>query len=203
MKNIKSTLPKAALLILIITIICGVIYPLIITGISQLFFKNQANGSIIEINGVKYGSELLGQQYTGNEYMWGRVMIVDTSTFTDSNGNAVMYAKSASNLTPASEDYKDLIAQRVQKIKDANPDADTTKIPVDLVTGSGSGIDPGVSVAAAKYQVERIAKARNISVSEVNKIIDKYTTGRFLGTFGESTVNVLKVNLALDGIIKE
>jgi len=202
MKNIKSTLPKAAVLILIVTIICGVVYPLIITGISQLFFKDKANGSIIEVNGVKYGSELLGQQYTGDEYMWGRVMIVDTSTFTDSDGNSVMYAKAASNLTPASEDYKDLIAQRVQKIIDANPDAETDKIPEDLVTGSGSGIDPGVSVAAAKYQVERIAKARDLSVSEVDKIIDKYTTGRFLGIFGESTVNVLKVNLALDGILK-
>ena len=202
MKNIKSTLPKAAVLILIVTIVCGVIYPLIITGISQLFFKDKANGSIIEVNGVKYGSELLGQQYTGDEYMWGRVMIVDTSTFTDSDGNSVMYAKAASNLTPASEDYKELIAERVQKIKDTNPDADTDKIPEDLVTGSGSGIDPGVSVAAAKYQVERMAKARNVSVSEVNRIIDKYTTGRFLGVFGESTVNVLKVNLALDGILK-
>ena len=202
MKNIKSTLPKAAILILIVTIVCGVIYPLIITGISQLFFSDKANGSIIEVNGIKYGSELLGQQYTGDEYMWGRVIIVDTSTFTDSDGNSVMYAKAASNLTPASEDYKDLIAQRVQKIKDANPDAETDKIPEDLVTGSGSGIDPGVSVAAAKYQVERIAKARNVSVSEVNRIIDKYTTGRFLGVFGESTVNVLKVNLALDGILK-
>jgi len=202
MKNIKSILPKAAILILIITIICGVIYPLIITGISQLFFKDKANGSIIEVNGVKYGSELLGQQYTGNEYMWGRVMIVDTSTFIDSDGNSVMYAKAASNLTPASEDYKKLIAERVQKIKDTNPDADTDKIPVDLVTGSGSGIDPGISIAAAKYQVERIAKARNLSVSEVDKIIDKYTTGRLLGIFGESTVNVLKVNLALDGILK-
>ena len=202
MKNIKTILPKAVILILIITIICGVVYPLIITGISQLFFKDKANGSIIEVNGVKYGSELLGQQYTGDEYMWGRVMIVDTSTFTDSDGNAVMYAKAASNLTPASEDYKDLIAERVQKIKDANPDAETDKIPEDLVTGSGSGIDPGVSVAAAKYQVERIAKARNVSVSDIEKIIDKYTTGRFLGVFGESTVNVLKVNLALDGILK-
>jgi len=202
MKNIKSTLPKAAILILIVTIVCGVIYPLIITGVSQLFFKDKANGSIIEVNGIKYGSELLGQQYTGDEYMWGRVMIVDTSTFTDSDGNSVMYAKAASNLTPASEDYKELIAERVQKIIDANPDAETDKIPVDLVTGSGSGIDPGVSVAAAKYQVERIAKTRNVSVSEVNRIIDKYTTGRFLGVFGESTVNVLKVNLALDGILK-
>ena len=202
MKNIKSTLPKAAVLILIVTIVCGVIYPLIITGVSQLFFKDKANGSIIEVNGVKYGSELLGQQYTGNEYMWGRVMIVDTSTFIDSDGNSVMYAKAASNLTPASEDYKKLIAERVQKIKDTNPDADTDKIPVDLVTGSGSGIDPGISIAAAKYQVERIAKARNLSVSEVDKIIDKYTTGRLLGIFGESTVNVLKVNLALDGILK-
>lgn len=201
MKTIKSILPKAVKLVLIMTILCGLIYPLIVTAISQVFFKDKANGSIIEVNGVKYGSELLGQQYTGDRYLWGRIMNIDTQTFTDENGNAVMYAK-PSNISPASEEYKELITERTEKIKAANPNTDMNKVPVDLVTCSGSGVDPHISIAAAQYQVERIARNRNITEAQVQKMIDKYTTGRFAGIFGEKVVNVLEVNLALDGILK-
>lgn len=184
---------KTIKMFLIITILCGVIYPLIITGISQIFFKDKADGSIIEVNGVKYGSELLGQQYTGDEYLWGRIMNINTE-------NSLMYA-GPSNISPASDEYKKLIEERVAKIKEANPDANEEEIPVDLVTVSGSGLDPHISVAAAAYQIPRIAASRNISQEEVEKIIDKYTTGRFAGIFGEKVVNVLQVNLALDGIL--
>jgi K+-transporting ATPase ATPase C chain len=191
---------KTIKMFLIITILCGVIYPLIITGISQIFFKDKADGSIIEVNGVKYGSELLGQQYTGDEYLWGRIMNINTEVFADKDGNSFMYA-GPSNISPASDEYKKLIEERVAKIKEANPDADEEEIPVDLVTVSGSGLDPHISVAAAIYQIPRIAASRNISQEEVEKIIDKYTTGRFAGIFGEKVVNVLQVNLALDGIL--
>ncbi|BCN28881.1 potassium-transporting ATPase subunit KdpC [Anaeromicropila herbilytica] len=197
----KSIFIKSIKLFLIITIICGIIYPLIITGISQVFFKDKANGSIVEVKGVKYGSELLGQQYTGNEYMWGRIMNISTSTFSDKEGNPVMYA-SPSNKTPASKEYKELIANRVKKINETNPSAKEDKIPVDLVTCSGSGLDPHISVAAADYQVERIATSRNMKTDDVQKIIDKYTSSRLFGVFGEKVVNVLEVNLALDGILK-
>ena len=201
MKTIKSILPGAFKLIIIMTILCGVIYPLTVTGISQLFFKDKANGSILEANGVKYGSTLLGQQYTSDNYLWGRIMNINTDTFTDKNGIQVMYAN-PSNKSTASTEYAALIHERVQKIKHAHPDADTDTIPVDLVTCSGSGMDPHISVAAAEYQVQRIAYSRNIDADKVQEIIDTYTTGRLAGIFGEKTVNVLQVNLALDGILK-
>ncbi len=201
MKTIKSILPKALIFFLIATIVCGIIYPLLITGISQLFFKDKVNGSIIEVDGKKYGSTLLAQEFTGDEYMWGRIMNIDTGTFKDKDGNALMYAY-PSNLSPASDEYEALVAQRVKKIKAANPEKGDAAIPVDLVTCSGSGLDPDISPAAAEYQIERIAKARGISTSKVQEIVLKYTNDRFLGIFGEKTVNVLKVNLALDGILK-
>lgn len=191
---------KAFRFLLVFTIICGLIYPVFITGASQLLFKEKANGSIIEVNGEKYGSVLLAQEFTGDEYLWGRVMKVDTSTFTNEDGEVLMYS-APSNLSPASEDYEKIISERVEKIKASNPDKKDEPIPVDLVTGSGSGLDPHISVAAAEYQIDRIAKARNMSTDEVEKIIEKYTKGRTLGVFGEETVNVLEVNLALDKIL--
>ena len=193
-----KVISKAFKFILVFMIICGLIYPVFITGASQLLFKDKANGSIIEVNGKKYGSVLLAQEFTGDEYLWGRVMNVDTSTFTDENGEVLMYA-TPSNLSPASEEYEKLVSERIEKIKASNPDKKDDPIPVDLVTSSGSGLDPHISVAAAEYQVERISKARNISTDEVEQIIEKYTKGRALGVFGEETVNVLQVNLALDG----
>ena len=189
---------KAFICIIVFTVLCGLVYPLVMTGISQVLFKEKANGSIIEVNGKKYGSVLLAQEFTGDEYLWGRVMNLDTSTFTDENGEVLMYAI-PSNLSPASEEYEKLVSERIEKIKASNPDKKDDPIPVDLVTSSGSGLDPHISVAAAEYQVERISKERNISTDEVEQIIEKYTKGRALGVFGEETVNVLQVNLALDG----
>ncbi len=201
MKMLKSILPKALIIFIIFTVVCGVLYTGVVTGIAQVFFPDQANGSIIEVDGKKYGSVLLGQQYTDNKHMWGRVMNIDVSTYTDESGNPMMYA-SPSNLSPASEEYEELIAQRVEKIRKAHPDQKDTAIPEDLVTCSGSGLDPHISVAAAHYQIERIAKAQNMSQDEVQKIVDQCTDGKLLGVLGEKTVNVLKVNLMLDGILK-
>lgn len=201
MKMLKSILPKALIIFIIFTVVCGVLYTGVVTGIAQIFFPDQANGSIIEVDGKKYGSVLLGQQYTDNKHMWGRVMNIDVSTYTDESGNPMMYA-SPSNLSPASEEYEELIAQRVEKIRKAHPDQKDTAIPEDLVTCSGSGLDPHISVAAAHYQIERIAKAQNMSQDEVQKIVDQCTDGKLLGVLGEKTVNVLKVNLMLDGILK-
>ena len=200
MKTNKNILPRAIGIFLIFTILCGVIYTGVVTGIAQVLFPEQANGSIIEVDGKKYGSELLGQQFTDEGHMWGRIMNVDVSTYTDEEGNAVMYA-TPSNLSPASEEYRELVAERVEKLKEANPDMKESSIPVDLVTCSGSGLDPHISPLAADYQVARIAKARSISEDDVRNIISECTRGRFLGVFGEKTVNVLEVNLKLDGIL--
>lgn len=198
----QSVFPKALGIFIIFTLICGVVYTGVVTGIAQLIFPKQANGSIIEIDGKKYGSELLGQQYTDDAHMWGRIMNIDVSTFTDENGKMLMYS-APSNLSPASDEYAELVGERVEKLRAANPDMDEAAVPVDLVTCSGSGLDPHISPAAAEYQVARIAKANDMSKDSVREIIDKCTSGRFLGVFGEKTVNVLKVNLMLDGILTE
>ncbi|MDO4279581.1 MAG: potassium-transporting ATPase subunit KdpC [Lachnoclostridium edouardi] len=201
MKILKNVLPKAAIIFLIFTVLCGVVYTGAVTGIAQLFFHDNANGSIIEVDGKKYGCELLGQQYTDEAHMWGRIMNIDVSTYKDKNGKTLMYA-APSNLSPASEEYKELVAKRIEILRAANPDMEETAIPVDLVTSSGSGLDPHISPAAAEYQVARIAKANQMTEDDVRTIIKKCTDGRFLGLLGEETVNVLEVNLMLDGILK-
>ena len=200
MKILKNVLPKSAIIFLIFTVICGVVYTGIVTGIAQLIFPDKANGSIIEVDDKKYGCELLGQKYTDEAHMWGRIMNIDVSTYKDENGKTLMYAV-PSNLSPASEEFKDLVAKRVQMLRKANPDMEETAILVELVTCSGSGLDPHISPAAAKYQVTRIAKANNMSEEKVRAIIEKCTDSRFLGVFGEEAVNVLKVNLMLDCIL--
>ena len=201
MKTLKQVLPRAAVIFLIFTLLCGLVYTLVVTGIAQLIFPNQANGSIIEVDGKKYGSALLGQQYTDDAHMWGRIMNIDVSTYQDENGNTLLYS-APSNLSPAGEEFEELVAERVEKIRAAHPEKAGAPVPVDLVTASGSGLDPHISPAAAEYQVERLAKANNKSADDIRTIIEKCTDGRFLGIFGEETVNVLKVNLMLDGILE-
>lgn len=193
MKMIKN----AMMIFLIFTVICGFAYTLVITGLAQLIFPKQANGSIIEADGKKYGCELLGQQFTDEAHMWGRIMNIDVSTYQDKEGNTLMYA-APSNLSPASEEYEALVAERVKMLRAANPDMDETAVPVELVTCSGSGLDPHISPAAAEYQVARIAKANDMTEAEVEEIIKECTDGKFLGVFGEETVNVLNVNLMLE-----
>ena len=201
MKTLKSVLPKAAVFFVIFSILCGIVYTLVVTGLAQVFFHDQANGSIIEVDGKKYGSELMAQQFNDEDHMWGRIMNVDVSTYTDEDGNRLMYA-APSNLSPASDEYEALVQERVEMIRESNPDAEEDSIPVDLVTCSGSDLDPDISPAAAEYQVPRLAKANNMSEDEIRDIIEKCTDGRFLGVMGEKTVNVLKVNLMLEGILK-
>lgn len=198
-KTIKAVAPKALIFILVLTLVCGLVYPLVVTGISQIAFPKQANGSIIEVDGTAYGSELLAQDFTGPEYLHGRVMNVNAETFTDDEGNPLLFA-GPTNLSPATEGFDALMAERVNKIREENPQMGDTPIPVDLVTSSGSGLDPDISPAGAEYQVKRIAQARGLSEQQVREVIARHTQGRFLGIFGEPTVNVLKVNLELDGI---
>lgn len=200
MKTAKEILSRAAGLFLIFTLLCGVAYTGIVTGFAQVLFPDQANGSIIEADGVKYGSELLGQTYTDDAHLWGRIMNLDVTTYQDADGDTLLYS-APSNLSPTSEEYAALIAARVEKIRGANPAVDEKAIPVDLVTCSGSGLDPHISPAAAEYQVARIAAASNKSEAKIREIIAACTTGKFLGIFGEETVNVLETNLMLDGIL--
>lgn len=194
----KGVASRALGVFALFTVVCGLGYTLVVTGIAQVAFPYQANGSLIKVDDKIVGSELIGQNFEDEDHMWGRIQNV--SVVEDENGELMAYS-APSNLSPASEEYKELVDARVEKIRAANPDADMKSVPVDLVTCSGSGLDPEISPDAAEYQVPRLAKATGKSEDEVRDIIAKCSKGRFLGVFGEPTVNVLKVNLMLDGVL--
>ena len=199
MKTVKSVISKMLGFFLVMLVITSLIYPAVITAAARAVFPDQATGSIIVGNdGKRYGSELLAQEFTGENYMWGRIMNVDTATFVGEDGEPLLYSW-ASNKSPAGEELEALVAERVKRLRAANPEQGDEPIPVDLVTCSGSGLDPDISPAAAEYQVQRIADARGIRPEDGQAVVDRYTTGRTFGLFGEPRVNVLKVNLALDG----
>jgi potassium-transporting ATPase KdpC subunit len=184
-----SQLRPAFFMLLILTVITGVIYPLTVTGIAQAVFPQQANGSLIMVNGKAVGSELIGQQFDDPKYFWGRPSAAREAY------NAA--ASSGSNYGPLNPDLLKAVQARIDALKAADPD-NTLPIPVDLVTASGSGLDPHISVAAALYQVHRVASARGMSEADVQAIVDKNTEGRQFFFQGEPRVKVLKLNLALD-----
>lgn len=194
----KGVASRALGVFALFTVVCGLGYTLVVTGIAQVAFPYQANGSLITVDGKVVGSELIGQNFDDEAHMWGRIQNV--SIVKGEDGELMAYG-TPSNLSPASEEYRQLVDARVKKIRASNPDASMDAVPVDLVTCSGSGLDPEISPDAAEYQVPRLAKATDKSEGEVREIIAQCTKGRFLGVFGEPTVNVLKVNLMLDGAL--
>ncbi len=199
MKQAK-TWGSAAVFFLVMTLLCGVLYTAVCTGIAQLFFPYQANGSIIEVDGKKYGSELLGQNYSEPDHLWGRLTNMNASIFSDDNGNPIMWY-GPSNLSPASAEFEAVVRNRIEQIHSTHPERGNEPIPSDLVTCSGSGLDPHISPAAADYQVERLAKNTGKSESEIRSIIERCTEKPQLGIFGDARVNVLKVNLMLEDIL--
>ena len=201
MKALKMS-GKALAFVLVLTLLCGVVYPLVTAGLAQALFHKQANGDLIVIDGVNYGSEHIGQQFTQMNHLWGRPMSIDTESFADADGNPLAYSW-ASNKSPASDEQDAVYAERVAAIRAAHPEMGDAPVPVELITESGSGLDPEISPEAAEYQVKRIAANTDWTEDEVREIIKRYTTGRLFGIFGEPRVNVLKVNLALDGILQE
>lgn len=184
-----SQLRPALSMLLILAFITGVIYPLAVTGIAQVVFPKQANGNLIMVNGKAIGSELIGQQFSDPKYFWGRL------SATGYNASA----SSGSNYGPLNLDLRKTAQARINALKAADP-GNTLPIPVDLVTASGSGLDPHISVAAALYQVHRVAAARGLSEVEVTSLVERYTQGRQFGILGEPRVNVLELNLALDSL---
>lgn len=194
----KGVASRALGVFALFTVVCGLGYTLVVTGIAQVAFPYQANGSLIKVDDKIVGSELIGQNFEDEDHMWGRIQ--NMSIVEGEDGELMAYG-APSNLSPASEEYRQLVDARVEKIRAANPDADMDAVPVDLVTCSGSGLDPEISPDAAEYQVPRLAKATGKSEDEARDIIAACTKGRFLGVFGEPTVNVLKVNLMLDGAL--
>jgi len=184
MGQLVKIVKPALISFVLMTLLCGVIYPGIVTGIAQVAFPNQANGSIVNVtlsDGTKkeYGSELIAQEFTKPEYLIGRPLGV-------------------TNLSSVSKEQEALVTERVAWWHTLDPE-NKADIPMDLVTASGSGCDPNVSPDAAEYQVARIARERDLAESDVRAIIKKCTNGRFLGFWGEPSVNVLDVNLMLDG----
>jgi K+-transporting ATPase ATPase C chain len=186
------------MIFLLLTIVTGVIYPLAVTGIAQVVFPAQANGSLIVIDGKTYGSELIGQQFDDPKYFWGRLSATGTFAYNAFNAENLT-ASSGSNYGPLNQALLDAVQTRIDALKAADPD-NTAPVPVDLVTASGSGLDPHISIAAANYQIARVAKARGMDQAAVKALVDKYTEGRQFGFLGEPTVNVLELNLALDGL---
>jgi K+-transporting ATPase ATPase C chain len=177
--------------LILFTLITGVAYPLVVTGIAQAIFPFQANGSLIVKDGKVAGSALIGQPFDEPRYFWGRPSA--TSPF---GYNAA--ASSGSNLSPTSPALVSAVQGRVEALRAADP-GNTAPVPVDLVTASGSGLDPHISPAAALYQVSRVARERKLSPDAVRTVVERNTEGRFWGLLGEPRVNVLALNLALDG----
>jgi K+-transporting ATPase ATPase C chain len=176
--------------LLLFTILTGIIYPVAVTGIAQVVFPHQANGSIIMKNGKAVGSELIGQQFEDPKYFWGRLSATGPYPY---NGAA----STGSNLGPNNPNLMAAVESRIKALRAADP-GNAAKIPVDLVTASGSGLDPHISLAAAEYQIKRVAKVRGIDETAARTLVSQHTQGRRLGLLGEPVVNVLGLNLALD-----
>jgi potassium-transporting ATPase KdpC subunit len=174
----------------VFTVITGILYPLAITGIAQLLFPDQANGSVIMKNGRPTGSSLIGQPFDNPKYFWGRLSA--TSPFPYNSASS-----SGSNRAQTNPDLIKQAQERISILREADPQT-TAPVPADLSTASGSGLDPHISPAAAEYQIKRVAKARRLDETKVRMLVTNYTEGRQLGIFGEPRVNVLKLNLAID-----
>ena len=174
----------------VLTVVTGIVYPLIVTGVAQVVFPDQANGSLIVKDGKVVGSALIGQPFDDPKYFWSRPSA--TSPFSDNAG-----ASSGSNLSPTNPALISAVQGRVDALRAADP-GNTAPVPVDLVTASGSGLDPDISVAAARYQVARVAKARGLPQDAVERLVDQHVQAPWLPVIGEPVVNVLRLNLALD-----
>ena len=191
LKEIAKQTKNSVLFVAVFTVLVGLIYPAVVTLFGQVLFPKQASGSLIVVNGKTMGSELIGQPFDDVKYFWGRPSATSPQAY-----NAA--SSGGSNLGPTNQAQLDAVKGRVDALKKAHPDQTDSPIPMDLVTASGSGLDPHISPAAAEYQVTRVAKARGMDVQKVKELVAQNTQGRWLGFIGDPTVNVLKLNLALD-----
>jgi K+-transporting ATPase ATPase C chain len=181
----------AVVLFLVMTAITGIIYPFLVTGLAQVLFPAQAQGSLVMRNGHAIGSSLIGQPFSDPKYFWSRPSATSPQPY---NGTA----STGSNLGPLNPALTDVIKPRVEALRAADP-TNAAPVPVDLVTASASGLDPDISLAAAYYQAPRVARARDLAPEQVRNLIAAHAHGRLLGFFGEPRVNVLELNIALDG----
>lgn len=186
----QSVIRPALVLFGALTLVCGLAYPLLVTGIAQAAFPRQANGSLVTQGDQVVGSRLIGQHFSAPQYFWGR----PSSTGPMPNNGA---GSSGSNQGPLNPALRDAVRSRIEVLRAADPD-NRTAIPVDLVTASASGLDPEISLAGARWQAARVARMRGLSREQVDALIDAHAQGRLLGLLGEPRVNVLSLNLALD-----
>jgi K+-transporting ATPase ATPase C chain len=186
----KNILRPVVVLFAALTVVTGLVYPVVVTAVAHAAFPHEANGSLIEKDGKAVGSELLGQQFDAPSYFWGRLSATSPNPYNPQ-------ASGGSNLGPTNPALADEVKGRISALHDADP-TNAAPIPVDLVTSSGSGLDPEISPAAAAYQIDRVAKARKLSPNDVDALVQRATSGRQFGILGEARVNVLKLNLALD-----
>ncbi len=184
-------LRSALVLLGLLTLLTGLAYPLAVTGVAQAVFPRQAKGSLILKDGKPVGSELIGQPFDDPKYFWGRPSA--TTPFPYNAGSST-----GSNQGPTNPDLQKAVKERVEALRTADP-GNLAPVPVDLVTASGSGLDPHISPAAALYQVPRVAEARGLDKGAVRQLVERHVEGRWLGILGEARVNVLPLNLALDG----
>lgn len=187
---VKKLITTSLAMLIVMTLITGVIYPLLVTGIAAVVFPRQAHGSLIVVNEKAVGSALIGQSFDAPAYFWGRLSATSPTPY-----NAA--ASSGSNLGPTNPALLEQVAARMKALKDADPE-NTLPIPVDLVTASASGLDPEISPLAAVWQARRVARARGLEEAAILKLIESHVEPRALGVLGEPRVNVLKLNLALD-----
>ena len=188
-----AQLRPAVIILAFFTVICGLLYPIAVTGLAQIVFPSQANGSLLNSAGAPLGSALIGQPFDGPRYFWGRLSVTPLFPY-----NAA--ASAGSNLGPSNKALVEAAKSRAEALRASDPD-NAAPIPVDLVTASGSGLDPDISVAAAMYQVPRVARERALDQDAVKSIVIAFIEDRQIGILGEPRVNVLKVNLALDGLL--
>jgi potassium-transporting ATPase KdpC subunit len=187
-----SEILPAVRMLVILTALTGVVYPFLMTGLTQIAFPHAANGSLIVVNDKTLGSELIGQPFDDPKYFWSRPSATSPQPYNGASSGA-------SNQGARNPALADAVKDRIKALRDADPD-NKAPVPIDLVTASGSGLDPHISVAAAQYQLARVARARGLSAEQVQRLVDDHTEGRTLGMLGEPRVNVLELNLALDRI---
>jgi len=196
----RSQLRPALVSLGILTLLTGLLYPLVVTGIAQVVFPWQANGSLIVQNGRPVGSALLGQPFDDPKYFWGRLSATSPAPYTAFNAEKLT-GSSGSNYGPLNPALFEAVQGRIKALREADP-TNTAPVPVDLVTASGSGLDPHISPAAAAYQASRVARARGLGEDALRQVVAQHTAGRTLGLLGEPRVNVLTLNLALDHLKK-
>lgn len=206
-----KTLKRSILISVVFLVLCGIIYPLTMTGISQLVLNKKANGSMVVVSGKEVGSELIGQSFTDPRFFHGRVSSVNYNTYTEADtkpdkSGKVAYggvSSGSQNLAPSNKALADRVQKDIADFLKTHPGVKKEDIPTDLLTSSGSGLDPNISPESAKIQIPAVSKATGISEAELQGIVNKYTEGRTLGVFGEPRVNVLKVNIEIATVLKK